>query len=259
MKKAFKVSLASVLLFGLCSFAAADSKHDGEIQDHLNKDLKSDKFNNVQSRVQDGVVYLSGTVEKYSDREKAEHKAASIHHVEGVRDAIEVAGKRVGDDQLRKELADKLRYGRLSYGMQVFDNLNLGVQDGYVTLTGQVRDESDRDYAESVVAQTAGVRGVHNEIQVEQNGAMDEELRYRVARAIYGYPSLQMYATDPQAPIRIVVENGNVTLYGYVSSEADKNIAAMQARQVFGVKNVDNKLMTSADIRKADKEHDKDR
>ena len=255
MKKLFKVSWAAGLLLALCSFAVADdNKHDGEIQDHLNKDLKSDKFNNVQARVQDGLVYLSGTVDKYSDREKAEHKVASIHNVKGVRDEIEVAGKRVGDDQLRKELADKLRYGRLSNGMQVFDSLNLGVQDGYVTLSGQVRDESDRDYAESVAARTPGVRGVHNEIQVEQNGAMDEELRYRVARAIYGYPTLQMYATDPQAPIRIVVENGNVTLYGYVSSDVDKNVAAMQARQVFGVKNVDNKLMTPSDMKKSDRE-----
>ena len=51
-------------------------------------------------------------------------------------------------DELRKQLADKLRYDRMSSGLQVFNNLNLGVQDGYVTLTGQVRDDSDRSSAE---------------------------------------------------------------------------------------------------------------
>jgi osmotically-inducible protein OsmY len=142
----------------------------------------------------------------------------------------------------------------MSYGLQVFNNLNIGVQNGYVTLAGQVRDSGDRDSAESIVANTPGVRGVHNEISIEKNGAMDDEIRYRVARAIYGNPSLRMYAMDPQAPIRIVVENGNVSLYGYVSSEVDKTLAGMQARQVFGVKNVDNHLMTSADEKKAEKE-----
>ena len=256
MKKTRILSWVGVLLL-TAGFAAAQGKDDSDIQNHINKDLKSDKYNNVQATVQDGVVTLSGTVDKYADREKIERKAASIHHVKGVRDNIDVAGKKVGDEQLRKDLADKLRYDQYNYGYNIFNNINLGVEDGYVTLTGQVRTDSDRDNAESIVAHTAGVRGVHDELQVEQNGAMDDELRYRVARAIYGYPALQPYAMDPQAPIRIVVENGNVTLYGYVNSDVDKNVAGMQARQVFGVKNVDNKLMTPSDEKRAEKERDK--
>jgi osmotically-inducible protein OsmY len=54
-----------------------------------------------------------------------------------------------------------------------------------------------------------------------------------------------------------VVENGNVSLYGYVNSEVDKNVAGMQARQVFGVKNVDNHLITTSEQKKAEKEADK--
>ncbi len=245
------LSWVAVLLL-TAGFAAA--QNDSEIQEHLNKDLKSDKYQNVQATVQNGMVTLTGTVDTYAAREKAEEKASSIKHVAGVRDQIEVVGKQVSDDELRKDLADKLRYDRMAYGLQVFNNLNIGVQNGYVTLTGQVRDPADRDSAESIVANTPGVRGVHNEISVEKNGVMDDEIRYRVARAIYGYPSMRMYAMDPQAPIRIVVENGNVTLYGYVNSEVDKNVAGMQARQVFGVKNVDNKLITSSDEKKMERE-----
>jgi len=254
MKRTRILSWVAMLFLTAGLAAAQSNKHDADIREHLGKDLKSDKFNNVQATVEDGVVTLTGTVDKYSDREKAERKASSIEHVQGVRDQIEVAGKRVNDDELRKQLADKLRYDQYTYGYNIFNNINLGVQDGYVTLTGQVRTDSDRDSAESIVSHEPGVRGVHNELQVEKNAAMDEEIRYRVARAIYGNPSLRMYAMDPQAPIRIVVENGDVTLYGYVNSESDKTIAGMQARQVFGVKNVDNKLMTDKDLKKAEKE-----
>jgi osmotically-inducible protein OsmY len=245
------LSWVAVLLL-TAGFAAA--QNDTEIQDHLNKDLRSDKYQNVQATVQSGMVTLTGTVNTFADREKIESKASSIRNVAGVRDQIEVAGKQVSDDELRKDLADKLRYDRMAYGLQVFNNLNIGVQNGYVTLTGQVRDPADRDSAESIVANTAGVRGVHNEISVEKNGVMDDEIRYRVARAIYGNPSMRMYAMDPQAPIRIVVENGNVSLYGYVSSEVDKNVAGMQARQVFGVKDVENHLITASEEKKTEQE-----
>lgn len=248
------LSWAGVLLL-TAGFAVA--QNDSDIQNHLNKDLRSDKYQNVQASVLNGMVTLTGTVNTFADREKIEEKASSIKNVAGVRDQIEVVGKQVSDDDLRKGLADKLRYDRMSYGLQVFNNLNIGVQNGYVTLSGQVRDPADRDSAESIVANTPGVRGVHDEITVEKNGAMDDEIRYRVARAIYGYPSMRMYAMDPQAPIRIVVENGNVSLYGYVNSEVDKKVAEMQARQVFGVKNVDNHLITSSEEKKAEKESGK--
>src|SRR6266480_3473319 len=145
------------VLFLMVGFAFAQGKDDAEIQDHINKDLRSDKYRNVQATVQDGFVTLRGTVDTFAEREKIDRKASSIHHVTGVRDQIEVAGRRVSDDDLRKQLADKLRYEPMSYGRAVFNNLNLGVQDGYVILTGQVRDSSDRDEAESIVANTPGV------------------------------------------------------------------------------------------------------
>src|SRR4051812_5141080 len=123
MKKANILSCVGALLL-TAGFAAAQS-NDSEIQEHLNKDLKSDKYSNVQATVRDGMVTLTGTVNTYADREKAESRASSIKNVTGVRDQIEVAGKKVSDDELRKQLADKLRYDRMSSGLQVFNNLNL--------------------------------------------------------------------------------------------------------------------------------------
>jgi hyperosmotically inducible protein len=76
----------------------------------------------------------------------------------------------------------------------------------------------------------------------------DDELRLRLARAIYGYSSLQKYALDPQAPIRIVVENGRVELAGVVLNKGDRQIAYSQATSVPGVFSVENKLMVASEV-----------
>ena len=71
----------------------------------------------------------------------------------------------------------------------------------------------------------------------------DDQLRMNLYRAIYGTPKLQPYQMDPQKPIRIVVENGHVTLYGVLDSARDKQIAGTQANSVPGVFSVDNQLV----------------
>ncbi|MBV9343265.1 MAG: BON domain-containing protein, partial [Acidobacteria bacterium] len=56
---------------------------------------------------------------------------------------------------------------------------------------------------------------------------------------------LSKYALDPQKPIRIVVDNGHVTLYGVVDSQMDKQIAVSQARSVPNVFSVEDKLVVA--------------
>ena len=53
---------------------------------------------------------------------------------------------------------------------------------------------------------------------------------------------LSKYATDPAHPIRIIVVNGHVTLYGSVDNNMDKQVAGIRANQLFGAFSVDNKL-----------------
>jgi osmotically-inducible protein OsmY len=74
---------------------------------------------------------------------------------------------------------------------------------------------------------------------------MDDRLRQRLFRAIYGYPALQRYALGVQKPIRIIVKNGHVTLEGVVDSAADKNLAGIRANGVSGIFSVDNNLQVS--------------
>ena len=124
----------------------------------------------------------------------------------------------------------------------VFDNLAFKV-DGYnVTLLGQVTRPSLKNDAENVVRKIEGVEKVDNQIEVLPPSPMDDQLRRRLYRAIYGYPSLQKYSLGVQQPIRIIVKSGHITLEGVVDNEGDKNTAGIRAKGVSGTFSVTNNL-----------------
>ena len=124
----------------------------------------------------------------------------------------------------------------------VFDNIAYKV-DGYqVTLMGQVTRPTLKSAAENVVKRIEGVQKVVNQIEVLPPSPLDDELRLRLFRAIYGFTALERYAMPVVKPIRIIVKNGNVTLEGVVDSEADKNMANILANGVSGVFSVTNNL-----------------
>jgi osmotically-inducible protein OsmY len=146
------------------------------------------------------------------------------------------------DAQLAEKLSEKLRYDRIGFGI-MFNALTLGVDQGRVTIGGNVRDYSDRDSALAIVAGMPGVKDMIDEIDVAPVSGYDDDLRLRLARSIYGHPSMQKYAINPMAPIRIVVENGRVTLHGVVDSKVDKGIVLSQARSVAGSFEVNDNLL----------------
>jgi hyperosmotically inducible protein len=124
----------------------------------------------------------------------------------------------------------------------VFDNIAYKV-DGYtVTLLGQVWQPITKSDAEGSIKHIEGVEHVDNQIEVLPTSPMDDGLRRRLFRAIYGYPALQKYALGVQKPIRIIVKNGHVTLEGVVDNEGDKNIAGLRANGVSGTFQVTNNL-----------------
>jgi len=145
----------------------------------------------------------------------------------------------VSVDRIQREVRHELVM--LPY-LGVFDNLAYKV-DGYnVTLMGQVSRPSLKSDAENVVKRIEGVEHVDNQIEVLPTSPMDDQLRRRLYRAIYGYPALQKYAMGVQQPIRIIVKNGHVTLEGVVDNQGDKNIANIRANGVSGVFSVTNNL-----------------
>jgi osmotically-inducible protein OsmY len=223
-------------------------RYDQQIQQEVTKVLNSkDKWKGITASVEDGIVTLQGSTKVLIDKLDAQKKISKLDHVQGVRNQVEVATT-VPDEQLQKELADKLRYDRVGYG-NAFNNLALNIQNGVVAVSGDVRDYPSRDSAIAIAETTPGVKEVIDSINVLPVSPMDDDIRLRVARAIYGHPTLSKYAMDPQKPIRIVVENGHVTLYGVVDSLMDKQIAEMQAKSVPNVFSVDDKLMVASSMK----------
>lgn len=148
------------------------------------------------------------------------------------------------DFQVLKDVATSVdRYTRFT----VFDDVSASVKDGVVTLTGKVTMPFKRDEIAKRVAKVDGVRAVEDRISVLPVSSFDDELRYRIARSIYGHSNFWNYAIMPNPPIHIVVENGRVTLTGVVQSEVDRMLARSLALQ-FGALSVTNELKTDAEV-----------
>ena len=126
--------------------------------------------------------------------------------------------------------------------VNVFDNLAFRVEGYKVTLLGQVTNPTVKADAGKAVKDIEGVEEVDNQIEVLPVSPMDDRLRLRLFRAIYGYGPLEKYALGVIKPIRIIVKGGHVTLEGVVDSQADKNLAGSRANTVSGVFSVTNNL-----------------
>jgi|HubBroStandDraft_1064217.scaffolds.fasta_scaffold62248_2 hyperosmotically inducible protein len=236
-----QVSLAAAGRSGIPALAQDDSGIAGAVQARLNKS----QFKNVKVTVQNGVATLSGTVDLYEYKVDADKRVHKVKGVEAVRNEIEVAGPSVSDQELQSKLQEKLAYDRVGYG-NAFNAIGVSVQNGAVTLSGHARTDVDKDSALALVSTYPGVKDVTNEIEVDPVSIMDDRTRMAVARAVYGYPSLNKYAIDPEKPIRISVQNGNVELYGTVDTQADKDTAYLRANGIPGVFSVKNYLQVAS-------------
>ena len=238
------VGLLSATMLGQNAAAqtAAATRYDNQIQTAVAQRLaKKAQFRDVQSGVEDGIVTLTGTVDLYQRKLDAAKLARKTASVQGVRNLIAVDGPNVPDEQLEQKLDRQLTYVRSGYD-NMFDYFALGVKDGVVTVEGQDRTGLGRDEALADIANMPGVKDVVSNISVEPASNFDDGLRIRAARAIYRDPVLSKYAIDPARPIRIIVENGHVTLYGAVDSAMDKAVAGLRAGQLPGAFSVENNL-----------------
>lgn len=128
----------------------------------------------------------------------------------------------------------------------IFDHVDAHVTGGTVVLTGMVTTAGKKQEAEARLAQLDGVRSIRNDIRVLPASRADDDLRYRVARAIYGNATFWNYAAMANPPIHIIVEGGHVTLVGVVNDNVERTLARSLATGL-GERSVTNALRTSAE------------
>jgi hyperosmotically inducible protein len=148
----------------------------------------------------------------------------------------------------QKQVEKKVRKALLTLPFfGVFDNLAYQIEDGTVTLSGQVVRPTTRRDAARRVARLSGVKQVVNNIEVLPLSPFDDSIRLRTARAIFRTNGLSKYGFGANPSIHIIVNRGSVTLEGVVLNRLDKQLAYFAAIGVADVFSVTNNLRTEED------------
>jgi len=151
------------------------------------------------------------------------------------------------DLQVFNDIADQVnRYTQLT----IFDSISASVDNGHVVLSGWVTMPYKGADLERRVVKVAGVTTIDNKIEVLPVSQFDDELRFRIGRAIYSNSSFWNYAAMANPPIRIVVNRGHVSLEGVVQSNVERQLARSLASG-FGAFDVKNDLKTDAEVRES--------
>ncbi len=116
------------------------------------------------------------------------------------------------------------------------DNVTARIEQGRVTLTGQVPSYAERERAEEAVSRIRGVTAVSNQLVVAAPRISDDALRASVERALKNDPATDEYQ------VTVMAQNGVARLSGRVDSFQEKILAQRIAGRVEGVRDVDNQL-----------------
>jgi hyperosmotically inducible periplasmic protein len=160
--------------------------------------------------------------------------------------AVAVASAQERKDlQIFKSISEQVhRYPHFS----IFDSIDASVTGGHVVLNGWVTMPFKRDAIAQRVRTVQGVTSIDNRIDVLPVSQFDDELRFRIARAIYGHSTFWNYAAMANPPIHIIVNRGHVTLAGVVQSNVERMLARTLASG-FGSFEVKNDLKTDEERR----------
>ncbi len=151
------------------------------------------------------------------------------------------------EKSLEQKVMSKLR-GLPNYG--VFDNINYTVNGSTVTLSGKVITLGTKGHAASAVKDIKGVTNVINNIEELPLGSFDNRIRYAALQTFVNRGPAQYFAgINPD--VRIIVENGRLTLEGYVAHTGDKNLLNLLANGIPGVFQVTNNLVVGRDTRRS--------
>ena len=206
------------------------------VQDELNWQPGIDSAD-IGVAVDDGIVTLTGHVPSYFQKVAVERAVKALKGVRGVAQELNVrpfmdAG--VNDDQVAKRVADMLDWNVSSPK----NKIKVSVNQGYVTLSGEVDWNYQRVAAESGIRSLKGVRGLINEIVVKAQ-VQPTDIKDRIEKA------LERQADIDAGNIRVSVDGGKVRLDGQVQGWYEREIAERAAWSAPGVHRVEDHLAVS--------------
>jgi osmotically-inducible protein OsmY len=122
------------------------------------------------------------------------------------------------------------------------DDIKIESRDGAVTLTGIVADNFNKSLAEETLAGIPGVKSVDNRLEIKgepSTANSDAWIRDKVKATLMFHRSVSSVTTE------VDVKDGIVTLRGDAASEAQKDLTAEYAKDVEGVKGVNNEMVVT--------------
>ncbi|MEP7209627.1 MAG: BON domain-containing protein [Alphaproteobacteria bacterium] len=212
---------------------------DNELRDDVLAELAWDPSvtaAHIGVTARDGVVMLSGHVQRFAEKQAAE---AAVRRVKGVKAVAEEIVVKLPDDIHRDddEIAQAAR-ARLDWNSTLpIDAIEITVQNGWITLSGEVGWGFEHDAAAQDVRRLWGVTGVTNNIKVKAR-VNTFSLTSDITRALH------RSWLDPKG-VKVSADGGRVTLTGYVDSWNDRALAGSTAWAAPGATDVENHLIIS--------------
>jgi osmotically-inducible protein OsmY len=189
---------------------------------------------NVAVSAKDGVITLTGSVSSYADKYSAER---AVFRVSGVKAVVEELDVKLSDESIRtdQEVA-KAAADALEWNVSVPATVNIKVENGAITLRGEVEWQYQRDAATSAVRWLKGVKSVNNIISIHKR-PQPSDIKQRIEKA------LVRSAEDDAKKIRVSMNDGKVILSGKVRSRAEIQDAKWAAWAAHGVNSVETNLV----------------
>lgn len=218
-------------------------KTDLEIQKDVQAELSWEPAINsaeIGVSVKDGIVTLSGTLNSYYKKTMAENATRRVEGVRGIAENIEIRsghGFIKNDTELASDVLTALHMQSLVDPSAI----KVKVENGLVTLYGEVHWRYQRNMLASLIGNIAGVKNINNEITIH-SAVVPKDLRYRINSAFHRHASLDA------KNVQFEIDNDIVTLTGSVSSLLEKTEAENAVWSSPGVTRIINKLTVRPEV-----------